>query len=364
MSFQYDVKNCGACGHECTDGRICTSGVCKCPSNWGRCVGTCIDFYNDPKNCGGCGNECTNGKICTSGSCVCPATWSTCNGICTDLQSDPDNCAGCGNECTNGKICKSGNCQCAFGSSVCNGQCIDTQNDAANCGGCGNACAGSLECVAGQCGCHTGKTDCSDVCIDTTSDDANCGACGSACASGKSCVGGACVSPSCVLFSETFADNSQGWTLGSTWEIGAATASTGQSIGFPDPGTDHSAGSDNGVAGVVIGGNAPTSGHPAYYLVSPVIDTTTATSGVRLLFQRWLNSRAATVEVFDGTGWSLLWSLSVETTDSSWVPQSFLLTPYSNAKLQVRFGYIFNPYSQVVSGWNIDDVQVLKLGCN
>jgi len=41
-----------------------------------------------------------------------------------------------------------------------------------------------------------------------------------------------------TYFWDDFANNSQGWTLGTEWQIGAATTSTGQIYGNPDPGTD------------------------------------------------------------------------------------------------------------------------------
>src|SRR4249920_783494 len=59
------------------------------------------------------------------------------------------------------------------------------------------------------------------------------------------------------LLRDSFANNSLGWTLGPEWEIGPASESTGHEIGYPDPATDYTSDSDdNGVAGVVIGGNA------------------------------------------------------------------------------------------------------------
>ncbi|MDJ0605221.1 S8 family peptidase, partial [Microcystis sp. M53602_WE12] len=42
-----------------------------------------------------------------------------------------------------------------------------------------------------------------------------------------------------TYFWDDFANNSKGWTLGTEWQIGAATASTGHVYGNPDPGTDN-----------------------------------------------------------------------------------------------------------------------------
>ncbi|MFM6266519.1 MAG: hypothetical protein ACKPFA_08440, partial [Dolichospermum sp.] len=95
-----------------------------------------------------------------------------------------------------------------------------------------------------------------------------------------------------IYFSDDFANNSNnsnGWTLGTEWQIGAATASTGHVYGNPDPGTDNTPTADNGVAGVVIGGNASTALHGFYYLTSPVINTSTANQ-LFFEFARWLNS--------------------------------------------------------------------------
>ena len=61
--------------------------------------------------------------------------------------------------------------------------------------------------------------------------------------------------------------------LGTEWEIGPAKASTGGNRG-PDPATDHTPSSDNGVAGVVIGGNTNAMLHGLDYLQSPPFDTT------------------------------------------------------------------------------------------
>src|SRR5688500_15464341 len=92
-----------------------------------------------------------------------------------------------------------------------------------------------------------------------------------------------------TVFYEDFADNDAGWTLGAEWQIGSATGSTGHTYGNPDPSEDYTPTADNGVAGVMIGGNASTDVHPYRFLESPAIDTTSLT-GVTLQYARWLNS--------------------------------------------------------------------------
>lgn len=79
------------------------------------------------------------------------------------------------------------------------------------------------------------------------------------------CETGAALSASCdnlgagstttTLFSDSFASNAAGWTLDSSWAIGATSTSSGHTTGNPDPASDVSPSSDNGVAGTVLGGN-------------------------------------------------------------------------------------------------------------
>ncbi|MDB9484832.1 S8 family serine peptidase, partial [Dolichospermum circinale CS-537/05] len=170
-----------------------------------------------------------------------------------------------------------------------------------------------------------------------------------------------------TYFSDDFANNNKGWTLGTEWQIGAATASTGQNYGNPDPGTDNTPTADNGVAGVVIGGNASTALHGFYYLTSPVINTSTANK-LFFEFARWLNSDYTpfmqnTVEIFNGSSWVNLLPSNFDdspgVTDNAWTPQQFDISAYKSASTQIRFG--FNVTSTgvfTVSSWNLDDVKI------
>lgn len=173
------------------------------------------------------------------------------------------------------------------------------------------------------------------------------------------------------LLTEDFSDNTGGWTLGSEWQIGSATTSSGQQYGNPDPGVDNTATADNGIAGVVIGGNASQSLHDFYYLTSPVVNTNVA-GNISLEFARWLNSDYApymqnSVEVFDGSNWVPIWQSGADpgVQDSSWNQQLFDITAYKNANTQVRFGFQVGSngvYS--VSSWNLDDVKIVSDSSN
>lgn len=177
---------------------------------------------------------------------------------------------------------------------------------------------------------------------------------------------------SIVLFEEHFADNAQGWQLGPEWQIGPAAASTGGQYGA-DPATDHTPTSDNGLAGVVIGGNESIAQTHAYaYLTSPPFDTSGATRHVVLSFWRWLVSDWApymhnTVEVWDGTAWVPLWTSDVEPAiddtppgGNGWTLISYDLTSYANPSMAVRFGFdIAQLPAYAVGSWSIDDVEVV-----
>ncbi|MFM6331669.1 MAG: Calx-beta domain-containing protein, partial [Dolichospermum sp.] len=170
-----------------------------------------------------------------------------------------------------------------------------------------------------------------------------------------------------TYFSDDFANNSKGWTLGTEWQIGAATASTGHVYGNPDPGTDNTPTADNGVAGVVIGGNASTALHGFYYLTSPVINTSTANQ-LFFEFARWLNSDYTpymqnTVDIFNGSSWVNLLPSNFDdfpgVTDNAWTPQQFNISAHKSASTQIRFGFnVTSDGVYTVSSWNLDDVKI------
>lgn len=175
-----------------------------------------------------------------------------------------------------------------------------------------------------------------------------------------------------TYFSEQFADNAAGWTLDTEWQIGSATASNPPVRGYPDPAQDHSPTADNGVAGVVIGGNASTMSHPPRYLTSPPIDLSGATTA-KLSFWRWLNSdsgawAADTIDISYGAGWVNLYSNPVGNgllvTDSAWTWFEYDVTAYKSATFRIRFGLaILQAGSYSMSSWNIDDIVVSSNTC-
>ena len=171
-----------------------------------------------------------------------------------------------------------------------------------------------------------------------------------------------------TYFSDDFANNTKGWTLGTEWQIGSAKTSTGQVYGNPDPGTDNTPTADNGVAGVVIGGNASTTAtHDFYYLTSPVINTSTANK-LFFEFARWLNTDYTPfmenkVEIFNGSSWVNLlpsnFNDSPGVQDSAWTPQQFDISAYKSASTQIRFGFnVGSAGVYTVSSWNVDDVKI------
>lgn len=175
--------------------------------------------------------------------------------------------------------------------------------------------------------------------------------------------------PEVVYFSEKFNDNSQGWMLGTEWQIGAAIisgCSSTPSLGN-DPAEDHSPDGLNGVAGVNIGGCAGTNIHPDYFITSPSIDLSTASGTVMLEFYRHLHSdyppfMSNKVEVFNGTSWVTIWTgptTSSVINDLNWLLQSFDVTPYKNANFSVRFGFSIGASGAFSSpSWSIDDVKL------
>ncbi len=345
---------------------------------------------------GGADPGCTSDSHCSAldGACVAGVCAS---GTCVAVPANDGLACDDGLFCSVGDRCEHGACTgaaplaCPGGSPCEAGACDETNdvcvlvpaNDGAPCDD-GQACTGDGTCSMGQCA--PGPIDCSAL------DNAcNVGVCtvsgcvalhepngtpcndGNACTASDSCNAGMCVGSGgpFTYFGDDFSGNT-GWTLGTDWQIGPTVVSMGQSFGNPDPAQDFSAGNDNRIAGVVLGGNVPASTqHADHWLTSPVFDATVDPGPVVLSFQRWLNSdwdpwMNNRIQVFNGQSWVTIWeSGSTPVTDSTWTKITHDLTAYKNAAMQIRFGFSIGQTQGIfqVSGWNIDDVVVATASC-
>ncbi|AUX20370.1 uncharacterized protein SOCEGT47_008390 [Sorangium cellulosum] len=337
----------------------CHVGVCN------PATGACEAVPgNEGQPCADSGDLCMVGKTCQGGRCEggAPRDCSALSVGCDEGVCDP----GSGN-CYAEPIAPGG--ACLSGTDECNRGVCDEQ------GACISIPTPGEWCPSETVGCTRGVCSDDGVCTPRPVPDG--GACvdsdwctvGETCLAGV-CQGGAAEAPT-VYFRDTFESNAAGWELGPTWEIGQATSSSGHTYGHADPASDHTATSDNGVAGVVIGGNAPVSAHPYYYLTSPVVDAE-FDGGVYLTYWRFLNSDEAPhmtnrVEVFDGARWVVLFESGSYpgVRDAAWKKVSHDLTPYKNASLRVRFGYAIgrDTFVDSVSSWNLDDVEIANAAC-
>ncbi len=224
-----DVDNCGACGHTCAPGDVCSTGNCSpyCGGGTSLCSGSCTNVQTDPANCGKCGNVCPSGMpFCSLGGCslTCAGGTTACGSSCVDELVDPANCGACAKVCKTGELCSNGVCgvTCTTGLTLCSGTtsadggtsdaavadggttglCVDTSTDRLNCGGCGKACASGQVCSDGTCvvSCPGTEINCGGSCIDPKTSNSNCGAsgncsganAGTACTGGDVCSGGMC----------------------------------------------------------------------------------------------------------------------------------------------------------------------------
>lgn len=345
---------------------------------------------------------CSTGKSdCISGVPECVLNvmpmLETCNGIDDDCNGTlDDNILGTGTSCGTGLpgVCNQGTYSCKFNTLDCH---PDTPASPEKCNGLDDNCNGTNDeddpesgavCSTGMPGaCATGIMHCSNGGLKCIADamagvetcngiDDNCNGivdennpggdvpCG--CAGVFQCQNGAlnCVGGPTTYFSEDFSDNAAGWTLDTEWQIGPASS------GCDDPSTDTSSTSDNGVAGVVIGGCQSTTVHTDYYyLTSPVFNTANATT-VILQLQRWLNSDYSpyvnnTIQVYDGTGWAMVWqSGTTSYGDVSWQKVTYDISAYKSANMRIRFGHnVGSSFAFGEGSWNIDDILVASSGC-
>ncbi len=210
------TASCGACGRLCAPPHatpLCSAGACRvgtCATGFGDCDGLAsngceTDLTTTNASCGACGHACAPGTVCSMGVCnsVCAAGTTYCTGACVNTLTDAFNCGACGHGCpavanadptcargTCGYACRPGfgdcdglasnGCEAAFATSV------------PNCGGCGMACSGANgtpSCAGGACSiaCNPGFGNCdgdarSNGCEAPTTALPNCGACGVTCA--------------------------------------------------------------------------------------------------------------------------------------------------------------------------------------
>lgn len=413
-------SSCGMCGVVCLGADVCdgTACVAECLAGQTQCGGSCVDVMTSPLHCGACDAAVGPSQLCAGGVPTCTPGHADCTadpGCETDTTDDRASCGGCGIVCKPGAVCVLGACACALATpNDCGAECLACCSNA-DCGdglGCtadtcapdglscdhaacaaGTQCCSQIACAeccadtdcapdescsGGICSvaCPVGSTLCNGECVDTQEDPNHCNGCNLKCGGDGTCActGGAC-SGGTVYFSEDFSDNFKGWTLGTEWAIGPAVQGSGQQAGNPDPAMDHSASSDNGIAGVVIGGNYSTSMHAFYHLQSPVIDLSAAAGPVKLTFFRWLNGGMSSgtakvvhkVEISNGGGFATLWETNAVVADAAWAKQEIDVTAHKGATVRIRFSFRITGGSGSISsmsGFNVDDVTLSSGACN
>jgi hypothetical protein len=216
VDLRVDPAHCGACGHACAEGELCSAGACalECAAPLVACAeengARCASLAADPRHCGACGGPCPAGTVCSAATCLpsCLAPETACSSgagaWCADLSTDALDCGACGNACAPGSACVDGTCRATCegaGGTSCAGACVDVASDRLHCGACDVACEAGATCAGGACvdACRVaGAERCGDACAELETDPAHCGACGRACGSGAICVAGECAAPLCA----------------------------------------------------------------------------------------------------------------------------------------------------------------------
>ncbi len=171
------------------------------------------------------------------------------------------------------------------------------------------------------------------------------------------------VSPPRVLFFPL--DTDPGWSRQGQWAFGKPAGLGGASHGHPDP-TGGATGTN--VFGVNLSGDyAITVGGP-YYLTAGPFDFS-GYSGMKLQFQRWLNTDYppfvyATIEIStNGASWTGIWTNGPsEVADAAWTRVSYDISAYADGRtnISVRWGYnIGQSGAFAYSGWNLDDIEFI-----
>jgi hypothetical protein len=137
----------------------CTDSKADCLGDAKVCGGTCVELASDNLNCGACGHACPGGQVCSTGTCAttCAAGLVDVGGACVNPLTDLAHCgataSAAGTACAAGSVCSAGTCAltCQAGLSTCGGKCVDPQVDVFHCGASADAaCTGGATCGIGQ----------------------------------------------------------------------------------------------------------------------------------------------------------------------------------------------------------------------
>jgi len=351
---EYNFDQCGVCGDRIiSPGEDCDTEAPLMQS----CIG--IGLAGGNLSCGkdclfdvsGC-LTCGNGNLEGDEECDDDGESAVCDDDCTGVRCGDGNAnAAAGETCDTSGESVTCNADCTV--AVC-GDGITNVTASESCDDSGESATCNIDCTDAVCGDGLTNVSAGEDCDGEASCDDACQAC-----------------PATVLLTEDFSDNSLGWTLGVEWEIGPAIGSVSPgACGQGDPAMDHTDTADNGIAGVVIGGNAATDIHPFYDIVSPPIDAT-GYGGLELTLWRWLNSdydpyMHNRIEVWDGAVWQSVFATrgSPGIEDSEWTPVVYNISAYANPALQIRIGFDIDSGGVFTcSGWNVDDIQLLGYDC-
>ncbi len=179
--------------------------------------------------------------------------------------------------------------------------------------------------------------------------------------------------PDVSLFAADF-ESASGWTLEGEWQIGAPQGRGGTATGGSGAADPSTAFAGSGVLGSDLTGLGTSTGNyednitTTQYATGPSFNTAGRTKSI-VRFRRWLGVEknsydVASVEGFNGSTWSTLWSNpNSDTSDGAWVLQeidaSATLAGKTSARL--RFG-IKSDSSVKFCGWNLDALDVYEPG--
>ena len=189
------------------------------------------------------------------------------------------------------------------------------------------------------------------------------------CTPDDTCVDGLCgVGGPGYLWFEDFSEPDPEWVLGALWEIGPAVESQPGKNG-KDPGSDHSPGADEMLAGTAIGELVDSGDQAKTCLTSPEIDASAAPA-VWLSFWRHLHTdyfpfAVHTVEVWNNNDWTVveIGYGNPGIDDPQWKQVSFDLSNFASDALKVRVCLQQTNGAKAAGGWSVDDLTIGPFVC-